>query len=73
MLNLGDNREILDRSPSDYFATIKENLEDKFMSVLESHFINDEALNAIESNDYEGFIAQRSSLIIEKVNQLTTQ
>lgn len=71
MLNLGDNREILDKTPSEYFKNMETNLGDNFHSVLESNFINDEAYQAIKKDDYQTFISIRSSLIIKKMKELT--
>ena len=70
MLNLGDNREILDKAPSDYFAIMKENLEDGFKDVLISNYINDDAYNAVLNDDYDKFIQIRSELIKDKMIQL---
>ncbi len=71
MLNLGDNRDILDKTPSEYFKEMKSNLgESNFRLVLESNFINEEAYNAIKDNDYKKFIDIRTQLITAKIKEL---
>ena len=70
MLNLGDNREILDKKPSDYFNEMEQNLDNSFNIVLESNFIDKDGLEAIKSNDYDSFIEYRSKLIIAAMKKL---
>ena len=70
MLNLGDNREILNEKPADYFKEMEKNLGESFKPVLTSNFINESALDAIKDNNYEGFINERSKLIVEAMERL---
>lgn len=70
MLNLGDNREILDKTPSSYFKDMQVNLGDKFSEVLESNYINDEALDCVWNDDYEGFVNARNKSIILRMKEL---
>ncbi len=70
MLNLTNNREISDREPLNYFPEIKSRLGDKFLDVLRSNYIDEDAYNAACDNNYEEFIKCRKKLIEEKIHKL---
>ena len=73
MLNLGDNRDILDKNPSDYFEDMRINLGESFFDVLESNFISEAAYEAIKNDDYDSFIKERSNSIITYMKELTKE
>lgn len=70
MLNLGDNREILDAKPSEYFKIMEDNLGEVFSDVLASNYIDEEGLEAIKNDDYDRFVSARSRVIIDKMKVL---
>lgn len=70
ILSLNNNRSISNKAPNKYFLEIKENLDENLNEVLESNFINESAYKCALNNDYEGFIKERSNLIIEKAKEL---
>lgn len=62
------NKEILDQTPSDYFARYdKENSE--FNDTLETHLLK--YSNAIAENDYRAFIKERAEAIKRELERLT--
>ena len=69
-MSLNNNRSISNKAPNKYFLEIKENLDENLNEVLESNFINELAYKCALNNDYEGFIKERSNLIIEKAKEL---
>ncbi len=70
MLNLGDNREILDKKPSEYFKEMENNLGESFWPVLKSNFINETTYESLKIDDYDGFVDERSKLIVESMKTL---
>lgn len=73
MLNLGNNREISDKKPSDYFREMKSNLGDSLSKVLLSNFINDEALRCALEDDYDGFIENRILEMTKRIKNLISR
>lgn len=70
ILNLGNNRNISNKAPSEYFLEIQMRLGDNLEGVLQSNFINKEAYDCAISNDYNGFIKARNKIIIDKAKEL---
>lgn len=70
MLNLGNNRAISNKAPSEYFLTIKSRLGSSLQDILLSNFIDDDAYRCALEDDYEGFIAARKKLILKKMMEL---
>ncbi|MCC2544442.1 MULTISPECIES: GmrSD restriction endonuclease domain-containing protein [Bacillus] len=70
MLNLGNNRTISNKAPSEYFLTIKSRLGSSLQDILLSNFIDDDAYRCALEDDYEGFIAARKKLILKKMMEL---
>lgn len=66
------NREISNAYPSDYiptYAASNVNLEEHLLS----HFINQEALNAANEDDFQKFIQKRGEFILEKIKIKTKE
>lgn len=62
------NNEISDTAPSEYFSKYQD--RDDFDKVMYSHFIPYDEGSAIWTNDYEKFLDQRCTVIMEKVREL---
>ena len=73
MLNLGNNREISDKNPSDYFKEIESNLGEHLAEVLLSNFINDDAFLCALTDDYNGFLENRMKEMTNRIEILTTR
>lgn len=71
MINLSDNREILDSKPSDYFKKMEIRLGDQMVDVMKSHFINEAAIQCAKNDDYEGFITEREKELSNEIAQLS--
>ncbi len=71
MINLSDNREILDSKPSDYFKIMEDRLGDRMEMVMLSHFISPEGIECAKANDFEGFILERERLLSEAIHDLS--
>ena len=66
------NQRISDRAPSDYMAEIRNTLGDeKFSTLLSSHFIPGDPSSPIWSDDFEAFLAQRQDALWEQVREVT--
>ncbi len=72
MLNLGNNREISDKKPSEYFLEIKQRLNHNLEEILESNFIKRDAFNAACNDEYEQFIDSRKISLEAEANKLVT-
>ncbi|MEN8698413.1 GmrSD restriction endonuclease domain-containing protein [Bacillus infantis] len=70
MLNLGNNRAISNKAPSAYFLTIKNRLGSNVHDILLSNFIDNNAYICALKDDYEGFIAARKRLILQRAMEL---
>jgi hypothetical protein len=70
MLNLGNNRTISNKAPSEYFLMVKSRLGSSLQDILLSNFIDEEAYNCALEDNYEGFIAARKKLILKKAMEL---
>jgi hypothetical protein len=71
MLPLSGNRAISDSKPSIYFARLEESLKEDFIPILDSHYINVEALQAAFEDDYDEFINYRKEVLKEAILSLT--
>lgn len=66
------NQRISDRAPSDYMAVIRSTLGDeKFSTLLSSHFIPCDPSSPIWTDDFEAFLAQRQAALWEQVKEVT--
>ncbi|WP_342042589.1 GmrSD restriction endonuclease domain-containing protein [Bacillus sp. OTU2372] len=70
MLNLGNNRAISNKAPSDYFLLVEERLGSNLHDILLSNFIDEDAYRCAIENNYEGFIEARKKLILRKAMEL---
>lgn len=70
MLNLINNREISDKSPSNYLKSVEERLGDHLIPVLQSNYINKEAFEAAKKGDYQNFINERKKELTNEINDL---
>ena len=70
MLNLGNNRTISNKAPSEYFLTVKSRLGSSLHEILLSNFIDDIAYRCALEDDFEGFIAARKRLILIRAMEL---
>jgi hypothetical protein len=63
------NQSIRDKSPSDYLESVLP--EDTYMrrTVLESHFIHEDAMDAMRLNDYELFLERREQAILRTIRK----
>jgi len=62
------NNDISDNAPSEYFENYRH--RDDFEEIMHSHFIPYGQSSAIWDDDYEKFLEQRCTVIMEKVREL---
>lgn len=67
------NNKIKDKNPSNYLMEIFKNFDNNYeevKEVLDSHFINEMALNALKEDNYDLFIVERERYIKEVLKSL---
>ncbi|RLE69576.1 MAG: hypothetical protein DRJ34_00455, partial [Thermoprotei archaeon] len=58
------------REPREYIRELKIKLgQERLMRILDTHFINEEAYEALKSNDFENFIQARERYILKEINE----
>ena len=72
MLSAEDNRAIGARAPSDYMAELREIHGDEFDSILESNLIPRTCWPYFESDDFDGFLRERSDHLQSRLDLLST-
>lgn len=65
------NREISNSLPSHYISKY-DNINANIMSHLDSHFINEDALNAAKTDNFNLFIQKRGEVILQLIKQKTS-
>lgn len=65
LISSATNRLISDRAPSKYVEDIVP--KERKVGLLGSHFIDKEALVALEANDYEAFLLRRDELLSAEI------
>jgi hypothetical protein len=63
MLSADQNKQISDRSPSNYFKDLRQRHGEEFISILESNLIPQGAVNSLLSDSYDEFAEIRSAHI----------
>lgn len=64
------NEWIKGKNPSEYIRELEAKLgREKLMQILNTHFINEEAYEALESEDFEGFLRAREKCILEEIKE----
>lgn len=72
LINARTNRSIGPRAPSQYLGVIEKGLKTgRFVEVLRSHLISEEAETAMRRDDFEGFLRAREATIATEIDRLT--
>lgn len=67
------NRSISNKPPNEYLVDDTIISQDKRIEILRRHFIDDECEQALMQNEYEIFLLQRESVIIQRVQSLFSE
>lgn len=70
LLASSENKKIGQTGPAEYFPKLKEDLGGDYSEVMESNLINPKCIKLAESDDYSGFLEERSKLLRETVVDL---
>ncbi len=63
------NRAISNKAPSTYLKDLERKLGDDLLRLLKAHFIDEEALEAMQRDDYESFLGARSRTIAREIQK----
>ena len=69
LIGSSTNRKISKKAPSEYLRELEQKHGDKLPELLRAHFINEQALSAMRSDDYINFLNFRSKSIVEKIQE----
>jgi len=61
------NRSISRKSPADYVAQLVP--DERVDDIMDSHFINADALRAMRENDFESFLLYRETALVEEIRR----
>ena len=70
LISTETNRAISSKPPGEYVHDDSVIAQDKLREILHRHFIDDESIEALEQNEYEIFLLQRETVILERIKSL---
>lgn len=70
LISATTNRRISRRSPSNYLTHLVP--ADRMADIMDTHFVDATALNAMQSDDYERFLAAREKALIVEIRRRVT-